>query len=50
MLSRFTEFIAAVQHALHPTKMLIFELMLFGWGMVEIGKFFWSVVIGGHAG
>jgi len=49
-LKAFTELLTAIQHALHPLKMLIFELMLFGWALVEISKFFWGVVMGGHGG
>lgn len=49
-LGKFTELLTAIQHALHPLKALVFELMLFGWGLIEIYKFFAGVVLGGHGG
>ncbi len=47
---KFTEIISAIQHALHITKPLLFEAVLFIWAAVEMGKFIWSVALGGHGG
>ncbi len=47
-LTRMTELVAALQHALHITKPLLFELVLFIWAVVEMTKFIWQVALGGH--
>jgi hypothetical protein len=46
-MSKFTEIVAAIQHAMHISKPLIFEGVLFLWAVVEMGKFIWSVALGG---
>jgi hypothetical protein len=48
-MNRFTEVINAISHALHVTKPLLFELVLFLWAAVEMGRFIWTVLFG-HAG
>ena len=49
-MNRPTEIITAIQHALHLTKPLLFELVLFIWAAVEMGRFIWTVALGGHGG
>ena len=49
-MTKFTEFIQAIQHTLHITKPLLFELVLFLWAVIEMAKFIWTVALGGHAG
>jgi hypothetical protein len=46
---KLTELIQTIQHALHITKPLLFELVLFIWAVVEMTKFIWTVALGGHA-
>jgi hypothetical protein len=48
-MHKFTEIIQAISHALHVTKPLLFELVLFLWAVIEMGKFIWSVAFG-HTG
>ena len=43
---KLTELVQAISHALHVTKPLLFELVLFIWAVVEMGKFIWSVALG----
>ena len=50
MLVKLTEAVQAISHALHLTKPLLFELVLFIWAAVEMGKFIWTVALGGHGG
>lgn len=50
MNTRLTEIIQAVSHALHLVKPLLFEVVLFIWAAVEMGKFIWTVALGGHGG
>lgn len=45
-MTKFTEIIQSIQHALHVTKPLLFELVLFVWATVEMGKFIWAVALG----
>jgi hypothetical protein len=45
---RFHEFIKAFQEALHVTKPLLFELVLFIWAAIEMFKFISSVAFGGE--
>jgi len=49
-MKRLTEMINAIQSALHLTKPLLFELVLFIWAVVEMGKFIWTVALSGHGG
>ena len=44
---RLTEIISAIQHALHITKPLLFELVLFVWAVAEMGRFIYTVAFGG---
>lgn len=46
MLVKLTEFVAGLQQAIHITKPLLFELVLFVWAVVEMGKFIWAVAFG----
>ena len=46
MLAKFTEMVSAIQHVLHVSKPLLFELVLFIWAFVEMAKFIWSVAFG----
>jgi hypothetical protein len=46
-MNRFSEIITSIQQALHITKPLLFELVLFIWAAVEMGKFIWTVALGG---
>jgi hypothetical protein len=48
-MHKLTEVIQAIQHALHITKPLLFELVLFIWAVVEMGKFIFTVALG-HGG
>lgn len=50
MGTKLTEIVTAIQHALHITKPLLFEAVLFIWAAVEMGKFIWQVALGGHGG
>lgn len=45
---RLTEVIKAIQQGLHLVKPLLFELVLFLWAAIEMGKFIWTVALGGH--
>jgi hypothetical protein len=45
-MQRLTEIVQAIQHALHVTKPLLFELVLFTWAAVEMGRFIWTVALG----
>jgi hypothetical protein len=47
---KLTQVIQAIQQALHVTKPLLFELVLFIWAVVEMAKFIWTVALGGHTG
>jgi len=47
---RFVEVIKAIQQGLHVLKPLLFEMVLFLWAVIEMGKFIWSIALGGHAG
>lgn len=47
-MQRFSEIVSAVSHALHITKPLLFELVLFIWAAVEMGRFIWGVAFGGQ--
>jgi hypothetical protein len=40
----------AIQHALHITKPILFELVLFIWALVEMARFILSVVLTEHGG
>jgi hypothetical protein len=46
-MNRVTEIVTAIQHVLHVTKPLLFEAVLFIWAVVEMGKFIWTVALGG---
>jgi hypothetical protein len=48
-MHKLTEIVQAVSHALHITKPLLFELVLFIWAVVEMGKFIWMIALG-HGG
>ena len=43
MLLKLTETVAAIQHAIHITKPLLFEAVLFIWAVVEMFRFIWTV-------
>lgn len=49
-MHRLTEIVQAIQHALHLTKPLLFELVLFAWAVIEMVKFILTVALGGHGG
>lgn len=49
MLLKLTEAVQAVSQAIHITKPLLFELVLFIWAVVEMGRFILTVAIG-HGG
>lgn len=49
-MHRLTEIVQAISHALHITKPLLFELVLFVWAAIEMGKFIMTVALGGHGG
>ena len=49
MHTRITEIVQTVSHVLHAVKPLVFEVLMFTWAMVEIGKFALAVVFG-HGG
>lgn len=49
-MGKLTEIVAAIQHALHVTKPLLFETVLYIWAVVEMCKFIWQVALGGHGG
>lgn len=46
MLIKLTETVQAISHAIHITKPLLFELVLFVWAVVEMGKFIFTVAFG----
>ena len=46
MLTKLTETITAIQHAIHITKPLIFEMVLFLWASFEMVKFLWQQIGG----
>lgn len=43
MLIKFTETVGAIQQALHIAKPLLFEVVLFVWAVVEMGRFIMAV-------
>lgn len=45
-MAKFTELVQAIQAALHITKPLLFEIVLFAWAAVEMARFILSVVEG----
>jgi len=49
-MTKFTEIVQAIQHAMHISKPLIFELVLFIWAVIEMGKFILTVAFGGAEG
>lgn len=48
-MHKLTEIVQAISHALHITKPLLFELVLFLWAAIEMGKFIMTVALG-HGG
>jgi hypothetical protein len=46
---RLIELVKCVQQAMHVTKPLLFELVLFVWAVVELVRFMISVAFGGAA-
>jgi len=46
MLIKLTETVQAIQHAIHITKPLLFEAVLFIWAVVEMFRFIWTVAFG----
>jgi hypothetical protein len=48
-MHKLTEAIQAIQTALHITKPLLFEIVLFTWAAIEMGKFIFTVALG-HGG
>ena len=49
-MHRLTEIVQAISHALHVTKPLLFEMVLFLWAAIEMAKFIYTVALGGHGG
>ena len=49
-MHRLNEIVQAISHALHLTKPLLFEVVLFLWAAIEMAKFIWTVALGGHGG
>jgi hypothetical protein len=45
-MNRFVEIVQSISHALHVTKPVLFELVLFIWAITEMVKFLWQVVLG----
>lgn len=45
-MMKLTEVIQAISQALHVTKPLLFELVLFLWAVIEMGKFIWAIALG----
>lgn len=45
-MKTLTEIVQSIQQALHITKPLLFELVLFAWAVIEMGKFIWAVALG----
>jgi hypothetical protein len=45
-MQRLQDLVQAIQQALHITKPLLFELVLFIWAAVEMGRFIWTVALG----
>lgn len=41
------EIVQVVSHVLHAAKFVVIELMFFGWGLWEIGKFALATINGG---
>jgi hypothetical protein len=48
-MHKLTEVVQAIQQAIHITKPLLFELVLFIWAVVEMGRFIFTVALG-HGG
>lgn len=48
-MHKLTEVVQAIQHTIHVIKPLLFDLVLFIWAVIEMGKFILSVA-SGHAG
>jgi hypothetical protein len=46
-MNRLSEIVQAIQQALHITKPLLFEMVLFIWAAVEMARFIWTVALGG---
>ena len=45
-MGRLTEAVQAIQTALHLTKPLLFELVLFAWAAIEMARFIFGVIEG----
>jgi len=45
-MTKFTEVIQGISHALHITKPLLFELVLFIWAGIEMFKFIYAIAFG----
>ena len=45
-MAKLTELVQAIQAALHITKPLLFEIVLFLWAVLEMGRFIYSVIEG----
>ena len=46
MLLKLTETVQAISQAIHITKPLLFEAVLFIWAVVEMGRFIMTVAFG----
>jgi hypothetical protein len=46
-MQRLTELVQAIQQAMHITKPLLFELVLFVWAVAELIRFLIGVTFGG---
>lgn len=47
-MTRLHEIVQAIQQTLHIVKPLLFEAVLFLWAAIEMGKFIWTVALGGE--
>jgi hypothetical protein len=47
-MNRLTDIVRVISQAIHTIKPLLFELILFVWAVIEMGKFIWVIALGGH--
>ena len=45
-MAKLTELVQAIQAALHLTKPLLFEIVLFAWAAIEMCRFMFGVIEG----
>lgn len=47
-MTKLTDVLTAISQAIHLTKPVLFELVLFLWAVIEMGRFIFTVALGGE--